>query len=47
MENFCCCKELPETTKGQIFSISCILIWNPVVCHEAGVLEFALMVPPQ
>jgi hypothetical protein len=46
MENFCCCKELPETTKGKdIFNILS-LIWNPVVCHGAGVLEFALMVPP-
>lgn len=40
MKNICCCKELPETMKG-------LLIWNPVVCHGAGVLESALMVPPR
>jgi hypothetical protein len=33
-------KELPDTTKGRDF---CLLIWNPVVCHGAGMLEFALM----
>jgi hypothetical protein len=38
MENFCCCKELPETTKGQdIFNIlfsyleSCGLSWSRCV----------------
>lgn len=38
MENFCCCKELPETTKGQdIFNIlsayleSCALSWSQCV----------------
>jgi hypothetical protein len=45
MENFCCCKELPETTKGQdIFNIlssyleSCGLSWSRCVgiCTGGG-----------
>jgi hypothetical protein len=47
MEICCCCKELPETTKGQDISTSCLLIWNPVVCHGTSVLEFALKMCPQ
>jgi hypothetical protein len=40
-------KNCQKRPKVKIFSTSCLLIWNPVVCHAAGVLEFALMVPPQ
>jgi hypothetical protein len=47
MENFCCCKELPETTKGQdIFNILSSYLESSGLSW-AGVLEFALMVPPQ
>jgi hypothetical protein len=47
MKNFCCCKELPETNKGQdIFNILSSYL-ESCGFHGAGVLEFALMVPPQ
>jgi hypothetical protein len=39
-------KNCQRRPKVKIFSTSSPLIWNPVVCHGAGVLGFALMMPP-
>jgi hypothetical protein len=47
MEIFVVLKNCQKQLKVKIFSASCLLIWNPVVCHRTSVLESALMVRPE
>jgi hypothetical protein len=42
-----CCKQLPETNKGQIYLMFCLHVWKQNVCLGGTVLASVLMVPRQ
>jgi hypothetical protein len=47
MEDISVIKNCQKQLKVKTFLTSCLISWNPVVCHGTSVLEFALMVRPQ